>query len=331
MRLLVSIPPSLRGESFADCPDSSLQHRLIRSWIEAGFKPISLNTPSELKANPSHRSALAKVDVELLEVPPTEHGFPAYLPNLVAALNLVVDRFPGEVIALTNADIHIALQESVFAQLRDLRSDCFFLSHRNDVADQALFDLPIERRHGREDSFLPGIDFVAARAEAFKAALHFLGDELTIGLPWWDLLLPMALLAAGATKQHLSSLQFLHLKHSDRWEARWLDRIGTTATRHLNSSIQGFRAPATAFVWSLAYQKLVSPLQSPQVMRSRLRTRLDYLRQRRSCPVYLYDVLRMTEGLVCEPGWSLDQRWIMAWQPLPPLQSGAMKPLETMK
>jgi len=330
-RLLVSIPPSLRGEIFTDLPDSSLQHRLIRSWHEAGFKPTSMNTPSELKANPSHQTALARAGVESLQVPSTGVGFPDYLPNLTAALRLAVDRFAGEVIALTNADIHIALQESAANNLQALHPDCFLLSHRTDVNDQTFFDQPIELRHSGEDSFLPGIDFVAARAEAYKAALPFLGDELTIGLPWWDLLLPMALLAAGATKQHLSCLQFLHLKHSDRWEVRWLDRIGTTATRHMNASIKGFRAPATAFVWSLAYQKLVSPLQSPQIMKSRLRMRIDYLRARRSCPDYLYDVLRMTEGLVCEPGWLLDKRWVMAWQPLPPLQSGRMNPSGIMK
>lgn len=326
MRLLVSMPPSLRGEIFADRLDSSLQHRMIRSWLEAGFKPISLNTPSELEANPSHQSALAKAGVESLEVPPTGGDFPAYLPNLVAALRLAADRFPGEVIAITNADIHITLHEAAAKDLHTLRADCFLLSHRTDVADQALYEVPIERRNGGENSFLPGIDFVAARAEAFKAALPFLGEELTVGLPWWDLLLPMALLAAGATKQHLSSLQFLHLKHSDRWEVRWLDRIGTNATRHLNASIKGYRAPASAFVWSLAYQKLVSPLQSPQIMKSRLQMRLDYLRERRTCPVYLHDVLRMTEGLVCETGWPLDQRWIKAWQLVPPLQGREWKP-----
>ena len=300
-RLLVSIPPSLRGEIFTDLPDSSLQHHLIRSWHEAGFKPISMNTPSELEANPSHRTALANAGVASLEVPSTGVGFPDYLPNLVAALRLVVDRFPGEVIAITNADIHIALQESVLANLRDLESNCFLLSHRTDVNDKALFDLPVEQRHGGEGSYLPGIDFVAARVEAFKAALPFLGDELTIGLLWWDLLLPMALFAAGATKHHLSSLQFLHLKHSDRWEVDWLYRIGKTATCHLNASIQSFRSPAFAFVWSLAYQKLASPLQSPRVMKSRLGMRLEYMRQGNSYPVYLYDVLRMTKGLVCEP------------------------------
>jgi hypothetical protein len=300
-RLLVSIPPSLRGEVFADRPDSSLQHCMIRSWCEAGFKPISLNTPAELEANPSHQSALAAAGVELLAVPSTGVGFPDYLPNLVAALRLVVDRFPGEVIAITNADIHITLQESVVGHLGNLESNSFLLSHRTDVNDKALFDLPIERRHGSENSYLPGIDFVAARVETFKSALPFLGDELTIGLPWWDLLLPIALFATGATKHHLSSLQFLHLEHSDRWEVDWLYRIGTTATRHLNASIQSFRSPALAFVWSLAYQKLVSPLQSPKVMRSRMAMRLEYLRQGSSYPVYVYDILRMTKSLVCEP------------------------------
>jgi hypothetical protein len=96
-RLLVSIPPSLRGEIFTDLPNSSLQHRLIRSWHEAGFKPISMNTPCELKANPSHQTALANAGVESLEVPSTGVGFPDYLPNLTAALRLAVDRFAGEV------------------------------------------------------------------------------------------------------------------------------------------------------------------------------------------------------------------------------------------
>jgi hypothetical protein len=70
---------------------------------------------------------------------------------------------------------------------------------------------------------------------------------------------------------------------------------------NLNASIQSFRSPAFAFVWSLAYQKLASPLQSPRVMKSRLGMRLEYMRQGNSYPVYLYDVLRMTKGLVCEP------------------------------
>lgn len=166
--------------------------------------------------------------------------------------------------------------------------------------------------------FLPGIDFIAARSEAFTAALPFLGPDLTIGLPWWDLLLPMALFAAGAVSTHLDSQQFMHLSHEDHsWNEAWLIQIGHSATRHLNHRIEGFKAPSTAFIWALAFQQLRSPLQSPRVFRSRLRLAFEHLRRSRKPELYLHDVLRMTEGLVCQKGWSLDERWICAWQKQP--------------
>lgn len=320
-RLLVSIPPCLRGDRFATSSRDSLQHQLINSWTAAGFQVVSLNTVSELQAHPLHRVALEQAGLEVLEVPSSKPDFPDYLPNLAAALGLASNRYPGDVLAIANADIHISLDSDSSSLLHNLQPDQFLLAHRTDIQEQYVFGLPIlERQRALQDQpFLPGIDFVAARAQAFRAALPFLGQELTIGLPWWDLLLPMALLSAGATKQHLNSLQFLHLSHSDRWDLRWQDRIGKSATQHLNASIKGFRAPVTAFIWSLAYQKLTSPLQHPRILYSRLRSNLHQLRRERRGPVYLHDVLRMTEGLVCEPGWPLDRRWVMAWQPEKPL------------
>lgn len=320
-RLLVSIPPRLRGVDFANSSPDSLQHQIIKSWFAAGFQVISLNTVSELLANPLHRDALQQAGLEVLEVPPSKPDFPNYLPNLAAALGLASDRFAGEVLAIANADIHISLDQQSSSLLKDLQTDQFLLAHRTDIREADVFGLPIRDRQQalQDEPFLPGIDFVAARAEAFRAALPFLGEELTIGLPWWDLLLPMALLSAGATKQHLNSLQFLHLRHSDRWELGWQDRIGVSATQHLNAAIQGYRAPVTAFIWSLAYQKLTSRFQHPRILFSRLRSNLHQWRRERRGPVYLHDVLRMTEGIVCEPGWSLDRRWVMAWQPEKPL------------
>lgn len=319
-RLLVSVPPTLRGEIFSGSSDSSIQKCLIRSWLNAGLNPVSLNTSSELEANPRHREALRQAGLEIIEVPPTNANFPSYLPNLVSALRLAVDRFPREVIAITNADIYVNLDDSTSTLLNTLSVDRFLISHRTDVTDDSIFFLPIAQQMAQEDAskYLPGIDFIAARAEALRAALPFLGNELTIGLRWWDLLLPMALISARATKHHLNSLQFLHLKHSDRWDVRWQVRIGISATRHLNTSIHGYRAPVASFIWSLAYQKLTSPFQSPRIQLSRLRNGIEYLSQRRGCPVYLDEVLRITQGMVCEQGWPLDKMWIHAWHPDPP-------------
>ncbi|MFM7675020.1 MAG: hypothetical protein ACKO5F_05445, partial [Synechococcus sp.] len=232
-----------------------MQRQLIHSWFAAGFQPVSLNTASELNTHPRHRFALEAEGVEVLEVPSSNREFPAYLPNLACSLHLAVQRFPGEVLAITNADILFDLHHTTTGMLGRLPKDRFLLAHRCDVSDRSLIQHgATDRRLVEPRPFLPGIDFVAACSEAFAAALPFLGEDLTIGLPWWDLLLPIALFAAGATSQHLDSFQFLHLMHEDRWDVQWLDRVGASATKHLNATIAGYKAPVTAFIWSLAFQ-----------------------------------------------------------------------------
>jgi hypothetical protein len=315
LRCLVSIPPVLRGEAFAASDPSSLHQRLIRSWLQAGFEPVSINTAFELDKHPDHHEHLKALGVGGLVVPATEGNYPPYLPNLRLALELAAERYPGEVLAITNADIFIDLDDSSHHQLRLLRHDGFLMAHRTDIDDDTLFGLsPAERRQLKLcEPFVAGIDFIAARSETMRLATDFLSPDLTIGLPWWDLLLPMALFAVGATRSFLASDQFLHLKHEERWDPRWLDQVGTRATRYLHRTIKTHKAPASAFVWASAYSQLVSPLQTLSAHKSRWITRFEHIKQGRHCPAYLFDVLRMTEGLVCEQSWELDRRWIGTW------------------
>ena len=321
MRCLVSVPPLLRGEIFADSLAASLQHRLIRSWLDAGLKPVSINTSKELADHPRHAACLREAGVDVVIVEPTAGSYPSYLPNVRASIVKVASLFPGEVIAITNADIHILFDDRASQTLRNLDKASFLVAHRSDVADDSLFSQTIAQRlsKGLNSPFLPGIDFIAARAETFKAASDFLSPHLTLGLPWWDLLLPVALYAAGATRTFLESVYFLHVKHEERWDPLWLDQIGTVATRYLDDQIKGYQSPAAAYVWSLAYQALVSPVQSPRIYKSRILSKIDLISKGRRCPAYLLDVLRMTEAMVCQNGWELDKRWISAWvtAPLP--------------
>lgn len=325
MRCLVSIPPVIRGEKLQLVFTSGLQCQLIRSWLDSGFKPVSINTPDELKCNPEHAELLHGLGVDVLEVPPSGGNYPSYLPNLRHALLLAAEHYPEEVIAITNADIHIRLDDSTREKLNSLVPDQFYLAHRMDVSDDSLFSCSIQHRklQGLHAPFLPGIDFIAARSLTFKQACAYLSPDLTIGLPWWDLLLPICLYAAGAHRQFLDSLCFLHLKHEERWNPRWLDQVGSRATDYLHNQIVEYKAPAMAYVWSLAYAKLRSPLQTPSVYKSRMISRFEWFREGRHCPVYLPAVLRMTEALVCEQGWELDRRWIGAWYADSPLLTQA--------
>ena len=81
MRCLVSIPPLLRGEIFADSFGASLQHRLIRSWLDAGLKPVSINTLKELNDHPRHAACLKEAGVDVVIVEPSTGNYPPYLPN----------------------------------------------------------------------------------------------------------------------------------------------------------------------------------------------------------------------------------------------------------
>lgn len=322
MRCLASIPPVLRGESLASSDASGLQRRVIHSWQEAGFRPTSINTPQELVLHPEHEDLLLEMDVDLLVVPPSAGNYPAYLPNLRASLLQAADHYPEEVLAITNADIHISLSPQARTSLENLEGDQFFLAHRTDVEDDSLFlvSSPRRREMGLYSPFLPGIDFIAARTQTFREACEFLSPHLTIGLPWWDLLLPVSLFAVGATRNFLESEQFLHIQHQERWDPRWLNQVGKPATRYLNQKIKGYQAPASAYVWSLAYGQLMSPLQAPSVYKSRLLNLLRRVRGEARYDDALLGVLRMTEAMVCRQGWDLDSRWIGHWHERSPQQ-----------
>jgi len=319
MRCLVSIPPLLRGEIFADSFGTSLQHRLIRSWLDAGLKPVSINTSKELNDHPRHAACLKEAGVDVVIVEPSAGNYPPYLPNVRASIVKVASLYPGEVIAIINADIHILFDDRACQAIRNLDKASFLVAHRLDVADDSMFSQTIAQRlsKGSNSPFIPGIDFIAAHSETFKAASHFLSPDLTLGLPWWDLLLPIALYAAGATRTFLESVYFLHIKHEERWDPVWLDQIGTVATRYLDDQIKGYKSPAAAYVWSLAYQALVSPIQSPRIYKSRILSKIGLISAGRRCPAYLLDVLRMTEAMVCQNGWEQDERWISAWVSAP--------------
>lgn len=176
---------------------------------------MSVNTAEELAGHPRHVPCLKDAGVEVVTVESSRGNYPAYLPNLRAVIIKAASLYPGELLAITNADIHVAFKPGVSHILSGLGKAEFLMAHQSDVDDASLFHQTIDQRLAKSlnSPFLPGIDFIAARAETFKAASRYVSPALTLGLPWWDLLLPMALYAAVATRSFLDSSYFLHLKH----------------------------------------------------------------------------------------------------------------------
>lgn len=264
MYLLVSIPPWLRGRRYASADKSSLQNRVIRSWITTGFIPLSVNTRAELQEHPLHAQELAQAGVRVLPVAAPPKPYPDYLPNLLDSLQVCIDTFPDSLIAITNADIYITICQSEISSLLQNHRSCI-LAHRWEV-DTVEHDKshpseqPLVSLHPSTNVY--GIDFVAAKASSFRDSIPFLSKEMAFGLPWWDLYVPLALAASNHQILHIDPSRFLHQRHEDRWDSFWWNKIGKHATRHFYATIKRLQAPPTMRMWINTYKELYSPHQT---------------------------------------------------------------------
>jgi hypothetical protein len=303
MNIFASIPPFIRGESLVASGENGFQRGVLRSWVASGLTPVSFNTQSEYDANPEFAKFLLGQGMQAIPVPSTVGAFPSHLPNLVKSLQAIASLHPKGPILLTNADIHIALSSTAKDRLGGLADRRFLLAHRAEVNESQR--LLIGHRDFRGDKLAvwpSGIDFFAFGPELLRSALGFLSNSLTIGLPWWDMMLPMALLAAGGEPHYLDSTDFLHVSHTERWDGKWWSTIGAEATRHLSRSIDRRMAPLPVRQWAQGYASAVSPIQPPRIFMKRLRMYGSNLRTGRHRSVVLAEVAGMTEAIVCDAG-----------------------------
>lgn len=306
--LVTSIPPVLRGIRLNSENAGGLQNQVIHSWTNSGFTPISVNTIAELNRYPNHAEQLAKMGVETVAVEPPRRPYPNYLPPLRKSLQIVIETFPGTVIAITNADIVFALSETDRSSLFNLDQSTCLLAHRTDIDDQHIaFQSPSEcTQLGLNSSiYRAGIDFVAAKAVAYKKSLNYLSNDLTFGLPWWDLFLPLSLIASRVNLQHLDPSRFIHLRHSDRWETKWWNQVGKASSKYLYSSTRKTAASQDFVEWGRGYSRITSPLRTLKHKGRRVEYRVSAFLNGNHCdePLdsQLLELAKMTEKLVCSP------------------------------
>lgn len=234
--LFTSIPPRLRGRPFDPAAAGSLQMRAIRSWQEAGFRPVSVNSSTEIAVDTSLGDRLRRAGVESVAVP-VEPARGNRQGRLVPFLDFLaaVAASPGPVAAaITNADIVFAraggtpLAEAV-ARL-DRRTQ--LLAQRTD-----LFPTPDGPTVTAVN--LHGFDFFAFDRSSIAGAIPFLAPDLVMGMPWWDHYLPLAMMAAGCRPRLVHPAWILHETHADRWSRSDYCRIGREAARRLAATLRG--------------------------------------------------------------------------------------------
>lgn len=291
--LVSSIPPTLRGEPLDSCTSDSLQSRTLTSWRQTGFVPLSLHTTAELAELPGHAARLAQMGVAVLEVRQDDRE---RLPNLLASLEALLAAHPTALLAITNADILCASTTTLPLALQALQPHQALVGRRTNVASDAE---PSAAAAGKRDLY--GFDFFAIHASSLRRALPLIPEELVFGRPWWDLFLPLALLAAGLELLDPGDNLFLHSIHQDRWsEEQWL-RFGQQADERFLQLLDQQGCHGFAQRWSRQRRRYILRWPGFRWQLQRFQDQWRALRhQRRLLPLYLYDVSGAINALIDE-------------------------------
>jgi hypothetical protein len=285
--LASSIPPQLRGQPLAESTAASLQQRALHSWRQAGCLPISFHSSAELSARPGHQQHLNQLGVHVLCAAQRQCD-PDPLPNLLASLTALVAAHPTALLAITNADIIFAPGNGLADALQRLQPDQALVARRTNVpaaADAQAGSIAT----GNRDIY--GFDFFAFHAASLRRALPLIPESLVFGRPWWDLYLPLALLAAGLELRDPGPDLFLHPHHEERWSADQWYRHGQLADQRFPQLLHQQGCEAFALRWARQRRRAIRRWPGLTGLRHRFREqRRALLSQGRWLPLHLANV-----------------------------------------
>lgn len=206
---------SLGGKEIGD----EYQSACIESWKKSGFRPISINSATELL--PEYIATQCEV-IRLGRDARSEYGKPVlFLKDFLEAISDVSDG----VVAITNSDILIEFSPEQQRAIASLEEDECVVLKRRDVTS-------MESAEGEE--YLFGYDFIAVHAG--KVA-RINSGPMAIGIPWWDQFLPLFFMLTGQRHVDVGPGIF-HLLHDDRWDwTNWIE-IGSRFESILEESLR---------------------------------------------------------------------------------------------
>ena len=194
--LFTSIPPRLtrlvQGRDFG----LAWQTACIKSWRDAGFRIVSLNTPKEIEALRS-----LEPEVEFVEIGPDRTR--PLITDFFAAAENSRSRIAG----IINADCMIIPQTGIINHFTD-NIGGIVIAHRINISQETLFPTGVG---GGFDAFFFDVSTLA----------HIEHDNSwRIGEVWYDFWLPLAFHVAGFKIKTLPAPILLHLNHDFAWDSR---------------------------------------------------------------------------------------------------------------
>jgi hypothetical protein len=249
--LFTSLPPRLRGQSMDSTSPSLFQRSIVRSWIDAGFSPVSINTAAEHARHPRLRASIEALGVQSITIGTSEMpsidppGHPhEHLCTLSGFLTAIRSQCPSGPVAMVNADIGLTTDALPRHPDGPSTATLFRIGQRLDVPS-----LPSDERETTGMLDLYGFDYLAFPAEFIPALCELLPRNLRLGLPWWDHYVPLALLVLGLHPEVVQRGALWHVIHDDRWLQKAFAEIGMTAARQFAGALKDHPESDAARMW----------------------------------------------------------------------------------
>jgi tetratricopeptide (TPR) repeat protein len=198
-----SIPPKLSRQSAGRAIGDEYQLLCIRSWLECGFRILSVNDRDEIPALASRYPEVAFVPIDRNASALSGRKNP-FIADLLAALADV----PAPALGIINSDIVFEPLLSWQRRLPELVDGGVVTGQRLDT--MSLADGMLERHPWGFDFFFFNHDSVQALIDP---ALPF-----AMGLPWWDYWAPLTLALKGRRLTVVERPSIVHLYHDTAYD-----------------------------------------------------------------------------------------------------------------
>lgn len=197
-------------------PDDLLnQQTAVKSWIEAGFRVLSVNTEEEIAASGGFFS-----DVEFVE--PQRTGMEQYgkpIPYIYDMLKILEQESgqEDEVCGIVNSDIILrGLTASGLQSLLEEQEECILCLHRYDIDTCDDMD---------GTYYFSGIDAFFMRRKSIRI---FETSDCALSKPEWDHWIVYSAIKNNLKVKEIKNALAFHVRHRQRWTPMESNAIGST-------------------------------------------------------------------------------------------------------
>jgi hypothetical protein len=212
--IATSIPPKItRHDAGRDIGEAYQQH-CMQSWLDAGFRVLSLNAASEI---PQLKRRYPRV--EFIALSRDARALCGRPTPLLSDVLEVLRAQPQRIVGITNADIYVNVKADWRGLLAASARHAFVVAQRADIDAKPPFN-PQLYPFGY-DAFFFEREAIPQNSEA----------PFAMGVPWWDYWLPLAFRFRGHETRLLTGAAF-HLRHPTNYEQ--------TLWRHMAEELADF-------------------------------------------------------------------------------------------